>query len=149
MLIAAVYTGIGGRAVAVGVAAARTRRSRRTGTTYDQDGDIRWKIAEAAMRQQGAALQVNALARGVDEGEDYGAAWFSQLAGVKVRAVESAREVVDLIVRVSGGASYSATSEISRLYRDVLAGIFHPSDEESAHSTIATYLLGPPHPSAG
>jgi hypothetical protein len=25
----------------------------------------------------------------------------------------------------------------------VLAGVFHPSDPESAHSTVATALLGP------
>ena len=30
-----------------------------------------------------------------------------------------------------------------RLYRDVLAGIFHPSDDESAHSTVANAWLGP------
>jgi hypothetical protein len=34
-------------------------------------------------------------------------------------------------------------SELSRLYRDVLAGLFHPSDPESAHSTVATAWLGP------
>lgn len=143
ILVAAVYTGIADRAVELAVAAARRRTSRRTGTTYDVDPDIRWTIAEAAMQRDGAVLEVSGLARDVDERTDHGARWFAQLVGLKVRSVERARGVVDLALRVSGGASYRSGSEIARLYRDVLAGIFHPSDEESAHSTIATSVLGP------
>ena len=100
-------------------------------------------LAEAAMRQDGAELQTFALARAVDEQADYGARWFAQVVGLKVRAVESARDVVDLAFRVSGGSGYSAGNELARLYRDVLAGIFHPSDEESAHATVASSVLGP------
>lgn len=144
VLIAAVYTGLAGRAVELGAQAAHRRRSRKNaGASYAQDPDIRWKIAEAAMRHDGAVLQVLALARDVDERADHGARWFAQLVGLKVRAVEDARAVVDLVLRVSGGASYSSGNEINRLYRDVLAGIFHPSDEESAHATVATSVLGP------
>ena len=143
VLLAAVYTGIGRRAIELAVTAARSRRSLKTGLTYDQDPDIRWKIAEAALRQDGSELQTFALARAVDEQADYGARWFAQVVGLKVRAVESARDVVDLAFRVSGGSGYSAINELARLYRDVLAGIFHPSDEESTHATIASSVLGP------
>ena len=52
--------------------------------------------------------------------------------------------VVDNAIRVSGGGSYFSCSELGRLYRDVLAGLFHPSDDESAHATVATSVLGPP-----
>lgn len=144
VLIAAVYTGLAGRAVELGAEAAHRRRSRKNdGATYAVDPDIRWKVAAAAMRHDGARLALLALARDVDEGADHGARWFAQLVGLKVRAVEDARAVVDLVVRVSGGASYASGSEIGRLYRDVLAGIFHPSDEESAHGTVAASILGP------
>jgi alkylation response protein AidB-like acyl-CoA dehydrogenase len=51
--------------------------------------------------------------------------------------------MVDHAVRVSGGSSYFNSSELGRLYRDVLAGLFHPSDDESAHSTVANAYLGP------
>ena len=60
-----------------------------------------------------------------------------------MRATETAKHVVDEAVRVSGGSSYVSGSELGRLYRDVLAGIFHPSDDESAHSTVANAWLGP------
>jgi alkylation response protein AidB-like acyl-CoA dehydrogenase len=86
---------------------------------------------------------VFALARGIDEAEDYGSRLFAQLVGLKVRATEAARGVVDLALRVAGGAGYSTGQELNRLYRDVLAGIYHPSDDESAHATVAQSWLGP------
>lgn len=144
ILLAAVYTGIGRRALALGVEATRRRTSMKyDGRAYSQDPDIRWKVADAALAQDGAELEVFALARGIDEAEDYGSRLFAQLVGLKVRATEAARVVVDLALRVSGGAGYSTGQELNRLYRDVLAGIYHPSDDESAHATVAQSWLGP------
>jgi alkylation response protein AidB-like acyl-CoA dehydrogenase len=113
------------------------------GRSYAQDPDIRWRVADAAITQDGIEPQVWALARDVDEQVDHGALWFARLVGLKVRATETARTVVDQAIRVSGGGSYFSRSELGRLYRDVLAGIFHPSDDESAHGTVANAWLGP------
>ncbi|MCG7284381.1 acyl-CoA/acyl-ACP dehydrogenase [Cellulomonas sp. ACRRI] len=144
ILLAAVYTGIGRRALELAVAAAHRRTSMKNdGRTYAQDPDIRWRIADAAIAQDGIEPQVWALARDVDEAVDHGAMWFAKVVGLKVRATETAREVVDRAIRVSGGGSYFSRSELGRLYRDVLAGLFHPSDDESAHSTVASAWLGP------
>ena len=60
-----------------------------------------------------------------------------------VTRADDCKAMVDQAVRVSGGSTYFSGSELGRLYRDVLAGIFHPSDDESAHSTVATAWLGP------
>ena len=144
ILLGAVYTGIGRRAIELAVAAARRRTSfKHDGRPYAKDPDIRWRIADAALLQDGAELQVFALARDVDEQADHGARWFAQLVGLKVRATESARQVVELALRASGGGAYFSGNELGRLYRDVLAGIFHPSDDESAHATVAASVLGP------
>jgi alkylation response protein AidB-like acyl-CoA dehydrogenase len=51
--------------------------------------------------------------------------------------------VVDQAMRVAGGGGYRSSSELARLQRDVLAGIYHPSDTESVHATVAQQLLGP------
>ena len=59
------------------------------------------------------------------------------------RQYDAARAVVDLALRASGGAQYRRGSELERLYRDVLAGMYHPSDEESVHAATAKSLLGP------
>ncbi len=144
ILLAAVYTGIGRRAVELAVAAAHRRTSMKNGgRTYAQDPDIRWKVAEAAIAQDGIEPQVWSLARDVDLLADHGAQWFPRLVGLKVRATENARYVVDQAIRVAGGSSYYSSHELGRLYRDVLAGIFHPSDGESAHATVANAWLGP------
>ena len=144
ILLSAVYTGIGQRALELAVAAAHRRTSLKAGgRSYAQDPDIRWRIADAAIAQDGIRPQLVSLARDVDDQVDHGTQWFPQLVGLKVRATENARHVVDQALRVSGGGSYFAGSELGRLYRDVLAGIFHPSDAESAHSTVANAWLGP------
>jgi len=87
--------------------------------------------------------QIQSLAGDVDALADHGPFWFAKLAGLKHRSVESAKQVVDLMLRVNGGASYFAGDELGRLYRDVLAGLFHPSNADSAHATVATAWLGP------
>jgi len=143
-LLAAVYTGVGERALHVGVEAVKRRTSfRNSGRSYAQDPDIRWKVAEAAMAMDCLYPQLAAVTRDVDALVDHGPQWFPKLVGVKVSATETARKVVDLALRVSGGSSYFRGSELERLYRDVLAGMFHPSDDESAHNTVANAWLGP------
>ncbi|UAJ78477.1 acyl-CoA/acyl-ACP dehydrogenase [Leifsonia sp. ZF2019] len=144
ILLAAVYTGIGARALELAVAAAHRRTSLKDdGRSYANDPDIRWRVAEAAIEQDALLPQLDALARDVDTLANHGALWFPKLVGLKVRATETARRVVDQAVRVSGGSTYFAGNEVGRLYRDVLAGIFHPSDAESAHNTVANAWLGP------
>ncbi len=143
ILLSAVYTGIGHRALELAVAAAHKRTSMKNdGATYAQDPDIRWRVADAAIAQDGIEPQVWSLARDVDEQVDHGSLWFAKLVALKVRATETARVVVDQAIRVAGGSSYYSRHELGRLYRDVLAGMFHPSDDESAHSTVANAWLG-------
>lgn len=147
ILLAAVYAGIGARALQLAVEAAKRRTSMKNGgRSYAQDPDIRWRVADAAIAQDALAPHLRALACDVDALVDHGAMWFPKLAGLKVRATETARHVVDQAIRVAGGGSYFSGNELGRLYRDVLAGIFHPSDAESAHATVANAWLGPIEP---
>ncbi|MGL4255588.1 MAG: acyl-CoA dehydrogenase family protein [Microbacterium sp.] len=143
ILLASVYTGVARRALDVAVDAAGRRTSKKSGKPYSQDPDIRWRIAGMALAYDALPPQLDALARDVDERADHGARWFSLLAGLKHRAVVAAKSIVDDAVLVAGGSSYFASHELGRLYRDVLAGLFHPSDPESAHATVASAWLGP------
>ncbi|MCM3660231.1 acyl-CoA/acyl-ACP dehydrogenase [Georgenia satyanarayanai] len=147
ILLASVYTGIAARAIDVAVETVRKRRSMAAGgATYAHDPDIRYRLADAAIELDGIYPQIAQIARDVDEQVDRGPLWLPQLSAVKTRATETAKDVVEKAVRVSGGSSYFSRSELSRLYRDVLAGIFHPSDDESVHRAWATVLLGPVAP---
>jgi alkylation response protein AidB-like acyl-CoA dehydrogenase len=143
LLVSSVYAGIADRALELGVAAANRRQSLKSGASYAQDPDIRYQLATAAITLDSLGPQVESLASDVDGLVNHGADWFRYLVGTKTRVVDAAREVVDVALRVSGGAGYAADAELTRLYRDALAGLFQPSDPESAHATIAANLLGP------
>ncbi|GEB45017.1 acyl-CoA dehydrogenase [Microbacterium testaceum] len=143
ILLASVYTGIARRALDLAVEAATSRRSKKTGTTYANDPDIRWRIAEMALAYDALPPQLAELASDVDTLTDHGGRWFTLLSGVKYRAVAMAKAVVDDAILVGGGSAYFSRNELSRMYRDVLAGMFHPSDSESAHATAAAAWLGP------
>jgi alkylation response protein AidB-like acyl-CoA dehydrogenase len=144
ILIGSVYAGIADRALELAVGAAQRRTSlENDGASYSADPDIRWRIADAALALDALAPDLEGLASDVDGLVDHGADWFRKLTGAKHRATETARRVVDQAMRVAGGGGYSSSSELARLQRDVLAGIYHPSDTESVHSTVAANLLGP------
>lgn len=146
ILLASVYTGIARRALDLAVTTAKARTSKKTGLAYSDDPDIRWRVADMALAYDALPPQIAALARDVDERVDHGGLWFAKLSGLKHRAVVAAKQIVDEAMLVGGGSSYFTRSELSRLYRDVLAGMFHPSDPESAHSTVAAAWLGPVSP---
>ncbi|MET0673419.1 MAG: acyl-CoA dehydrogenase family protein [Microbacterium pygmaeum] len=146
ILLASVYTGIARRALELAVTTAQHRRSKKSGKTYASDPDIRWRVADMALAYDALPPQIEALARDVDGLADHGGQWFALLSGLKHRAVTMAKQVVDDAMLVAGGSSYFSSSELSRLYRDVLAGQFHPSDPESAHATVAGAWLGPVEP---
>ncbi|MCC3298804.1 acyl-CoA/acyl-ACP dehydrogenase [Arthrobacter sp. zg-Y916] len=140
-LLSAVYTGIGERAVELAAEAAAGRTSQ--DVPASQDPHTRWRIADAAIRMDGVRLQLEAVARDLEEGADHGSFWFPRLSGLKLRATDTVRTVVETAMKTAGGRSYFRGQELERLYRDVLAGMFHPSSEDSAHNSMANALLGP------
>ena len=142
VLLASVYTGVARRAIDVAVETVGKRRSKKTGRSYASDADIRWRIAEMGLAYDALLPQIALIARDVDDQVDHGDYWFAKLSGLKHRAVVMAKQVVDEAMLAGGGSSYFARSELQRLYRDVLAGMFHPSDPESTHATMATAWLG-------
>ena len=142
-LLAATYLGIGQRAIEVAAAHVRKRRSVKNDDVYANDPDIRWRLADAAIRMNSAAAEVTLVARELDEGRDHGMLWLPRLSACKNAAAEASLHAVEQAIRACGGASYSNSHELSRLYRDVLAGLFQPSDQESLHAAWANVVLGP------
>lgn len=142
MLLAATYHGIGLRALELGINIVSSRKSILNNSMYANDKDIRWRIAEAAIILDGVKRDLMALATDfVQQKED--PLWFVKFSTIKNKAVETSIKALDEIIRASGGSSYKNNNELSRLYRDVLAGIFQPSDQESLHNSWANALLGP------
>jgi alkylation response protein AidB-like acyl-CoA dehydrogenase len=144
LLLSSVYAGIAQRALDVAVEAAKKRRSMKNqDAPYSNDPDIRWRLADAAIQLDGVLPAIAQAAADVDNLVDRGDIWLPQLSAIKSRTTEVALQVVEKAIRASGGSSYFNRSELSRLYRDVLAGLFHPSDDESVHGAWANVLLGP------
>ena len=143
ILLAATYQGVGERAVEVAAEHVARRRSVKNQTTYSNDPDIRWRIAEAALIMNAVGPQIRELARDIDAGVDRGRSWMPQLSAAKNTAAEATLRAVEQAMRACGGSAYYNTHELSRLYRDALAGLFQPSDQESLHAAWANLILGP------
>lgn len=143
ILLAATYQGVGERAVEVAAEHVKTRRSVKNQTVYANDPDIRWRIAQAALIMNAVGPQIRELAHDIDAGKDRGALWMPQLSAAKNAAAEATLRAVEQAIRACGGASYDNSHELSRLYRDALAGLFQPSDQESLHGAWANLILGP------
>lgn len=143
ILLAATYAGIGDRAVEVAVETVKKRKSVMNGTTYSNDQDIRRIIATAAVEMDGIHAHIDHIATAFENMEDRGFGWLPQLSAVKHRSAEASLFSVQQAVRASGGSSYYNSKELSRLYRDVVAGLFQPSDAESLYAGWANMLLGP------
>jgi alkylation response protein AidB-like acyl-CoA dehydrogenase len=152
LLLSSVYAGVAQRALDVAVETVKKRRSMKNqDAPYSNDPDIRWRLADAAIQLDGVFPAIAQAAADADNQLDRGDLWLPQLSAIKSRTTEVALQVVEKAIRVSGGSSYVNRNELSRLYRDVLAGIFHPSDDESVHGAWANVLLGPvvPWPPSG
>jgi len=144
LLVSAVYAGIADRALELAVESAQGKKSAvEEGVTHAMDPDIRWQIADAAMALDALSPQLDTYASWVDQHTPLHPHWFRLLSGMKHTSVETARKVVDQAMRITGGGGYRTSHELSRLQRDVLAGIYHPSDTEAVHRTVAYDLLGP------
>lgn len=142
-LIAAVYTGVGERAAQLGAEALARRTSRVTGQPLSHDPVLRYKAGEATLRGITQDTLLRSVVADIVVGADWGPEWFPRLVATKTQAVRTAKAQVDYALEASGGAGFHRAAEITRLYRDVMAGVFHPSDDESAHNTFANLALGP------
>ena len=149
VLLAATYAGIGERAIEVAAEHVKKRRSVLNSDVYANDPAIRWRLADAAIAMNAVGPQIRELAALVESDEEPSLSWLPRYSAVKNAAAEASRHAVDQAIRASGGSSYYEKNELSRLYRDVLAGLFQPSDQESLHSAWANAVLGPVTPPRG
>lgn len=144
-LTASVYVGLAERGMQLAAANPARRTSlKNAGRSYDQDPDIRCQVANAGMEILKLDAMLRLTTRDLDDLVDHGPSWFPRLVTLRTQAGDAARSCMDIAAKVSGGGQYFRGSELERLYRDALASLYHPSDAESAHSTVASWLLGPP-----
>ena len=109
---------------------------KRTGATYSQDPDIRRRHRrDGADLRRTAAAAVGAVPRCRRARRPRLPRWFSLLSGVKHRARRRQSDIDDRQCSPRRTDPHFSTSELSRLYRDVLAGAAPiPPIPESAHA---------------
>lgn len=141
-LTASVYVGIADRAVSM-AQETLNKKVRHDGTKYSQDVRSRGLLADAAMRLISLDALQRSVAGDLDSKVDHGEEWFPKLVTLRTIAGASARENVQVLGQLVGGGGYFRGSEFERLYRDVQASWYHPSNAASAANTVASWLVGP------
>lgn len=140
LLTASVYAGLADRALELATAAARRPAAGGEGNRLD-DPDTGTRLSAAILDHRASLDAIEVLARDVDEQRDRDD-WFLALAAAKNRVTDEARRAVDIAMRLAGASGFQADSELARLYRDVLAGMFHPSSSRALTATALRTLAG-------
>lgn len=137
VLTASVYAGIADRALELARVAANRDHTFVDGTTAPliTDPDVAAKLTRAVLEHRLSIDSLEMLARDADvlaDRED----WFWALGAARNRVTDEARDAVTEALRVAGSRGFQADSELARLYRDVIAGLFHPTSARSLAATI-------------
>lgn len=141
VLTAAVYAGIADRALELATEAARRPVQRADGSagTRLDDPDLAAKLTDAVLAHRSSLDALELLARDVDE-QRARSDWFLALAAARNLVTDEARSAVDVALRLVGARGFQTDSELARLYRDVLAGMFHPSSSRALAKTVRDSL---------
>lgn len=137
-----VYWALARRALDLAIASARKRDSLKSGRPYAHDPHTQWLAAEATIELEAVLAHLERVADDWAAGVDHGELWPVKLLALKYHATESAKRVVDHAVKIAGAGSLRTASELSRLYRDVVAGTFHPAGVHTVHEVVGKTALG-------
>ncbi|QBD78820.1 acyl-CoA dehydrogenase [Ktedonosporobacter rubrisoli] len=135
----AVYLGIAQAARDAAVSFAQKRRPNSLNQSIASVPHIQEKVAKMDL----ALLQSKAVFFGLAEQFDNDPASTrpSQFAASKYLVTNHAVEIVDLAMRLVGGASLSLDLPLQRYYRDVRAGLHHPPMDDTTLSLLARDAL--------
>lgn len=141
LLIGSVYAGVARRAFDLAAAGMRKRRSAKAGTSHAEVPEARVRLADAHMEYMAVPAQLDAYSRDFDELVDHGAGWPLRLVSARLNASTAARRSAETALICAGGSGFDNGSELSRLYRDATAGLFHPPGADAARPMYAAALL--------
>ncbi|MEM1278442.1 MAG: acyl-CoA dehydrogenase family protein [Cyanobacteria bacterium P01_H01_bin.152] len=142
MGFANVYYGIAQRAIDLTLQSIPQKTSLAMSRPMSHHAEIQHSIAEMTLKFETIGPQLEKIAEDWSTGVDYGEAWPSKLVSAKYHAVESAWQIVDQALDLSGGFGMFKKSELERLFRDARAGRFHPANAALTHEIVAKTALG-------
>ncbi len=141
LLIGAVYAGVARRALDLGAQGLKSRKSAKSGTTYAEVPESRARLADALMDYMAVPAQLDAYSRDFDDLVDHGAGWPLRLVSARINASNVARRAAETALMCASGSGFSNGQELSRLFRDATAGLFHPPSADAARPMYAAALL--------
>lgn len=142
-LFGAVYLGIADRALDLAVAGARRKTSVAIERgSYAYNPMVQHQVAQMYLELDAATATLERFVEDWVAGADLGDSLVPRLYATKWRAVEAAKQVVDVALDVVGGAGMFKANELERLYRDVRCGGFHPGNDALTHELVGKSVLG-------
>lgn len=141
LVVNAVYLGIAQAARDEAIRFARKRRPNSLNQSIATVPHIQEKVAKMDM----ALLQSKAMLFDVaaQYGEDATRLSPGIFAATKYLVTNHAVEIVELAMRVIGGAGLSLSQPVQRYYRDVRAGLHHPPMDDTTLALLAREALDP------
>lgn len=141
LMIGSVYAGVAWRALELGAAGLKRRSSAKSGTPFSEVPEYRARLADAHLEYLAVPAQLDTYSRDVDELVDHGAGWPPRLVSARLNAATAARRAAETALMCAGGSGFDNSSELSRLWRDATAGLFHPPSADAARPMFAAALL--------
>jgi alkylation response protein AidB-like acyl-CoA dehydrogenase len=102
------------------------------------------KVGEMDLLIEGAHAVMWKAAAELEEEVDDPLSALRKAMAARMIAMENSVRVVDLALRVVGGASYFKRLPLERYYRDVRAGLFHPLDSDETLEFLGKSAFGFP-----
>lgn len=141
LFVGSVYAGVAWRALELAAEGLHLRRSAKSGTTFAENPEARTRLADAHRAFLAVPAQLDVCARDLDELNDHGARWPLLLVAARIAAGDAARDCAEVGLMCTGGAGFGNAREMSRIYRDATASLFHPPSADAARPMFAAALL--------
>jgi alkylation response protein AidB-like acyl-CoA dehydrogenase len=131
LTVSAVYIGIAAAAQRTALEYARQRVPAALGKPIATLESIQRKLGESELALQVARTLLYSAAEDWDRYPEKREGMSERLAIAKIVTTNHAIQIVDAATRVVGGTSMNNSSPLSRYYRDVRAGLYHPPNDDS------------------
>lgn len=141
LLVGAVYAGVAARALTLGAAGLHRRHSAKSGVSLAEVPEYRVRLSNEHRALIGVQAQLDVHTRDFDEQVDHGKGWPLRFVSARLAAADAARACAEAALQCAGGSAFDNSSELSRLYREAAASIFHPPGADAARPMFAAALL--------
>lgn len=138
---ASVYHGAARRAYDITVAKLPTRSSVALTNSMAHHPEVQHLVADMRIALDAAEALLDKVAADWAAGAQY-EDWPVRLLSARQTVINSAYDVVDKALDLSGGAAVFKANRLEQIFRDVRMGRFHPGNTLLAHELIGKMCLG-------